>query len=141
MKEFNLEEAKAGKPVCTRDGHEARIVCFDVKSTIYSILALVTFDKQECEIRYYSNGRNVYGLEESNLDLMMVGEKKNNMWIARDENGNLCIFPNKPIKNVKEGCWGSEDFAFVEDDNLDMFPDIKWSDKEPREIIIKSKEE
>ena len=29
MKEFDLEKAKAGHPVCTRDGHEARILCFD----------------------------------------------------------------------------------------------------------------
>lgn len=29
MKPFNLEEAKAGKPVCTRTGHDVRIICFD----------------------------------------------------------------------------------------------------------------
>lgn len=29
MKEFDLEKAKAGHPVCTRDGKEARILCFD----------------------------------------------------------------------------------------------------------------
>lgn len=29
MKEFNLEDAKAGKPVCTRQGYPVRILCFD----------------------------------------------------------------------------------------------------------------
>lgn len=29
MKNFDLEKAKAGYPVRTRDGHEARIICFD----------------------------------------------------------------------------------------------------------------
>ena len=29
MKPFDLEAAKAGKPVCTRDGRKARINCFD----------------------------------------------------------------------------------------------------------------
>ena len=29
MIEFNLEAAKAGVPLITRDGHKLRIVCFD----------------------------------------------------------------------------------------------------------------
>lgn len=29
MKPFNLEEAKAGKPVCNREGNDVRIICFD----------------------------------------------------------------------------------------------------------------
>ena len=28
LKEFDLEAAKAGKPVCTKDGRKARIICF-----------------------------------------------------------------------------------------------------------------
>lgn len=40
-KPFDLEQAKAGKPVCTRDGHKARIICFDAKLENYSIIALV----------------------------------------------------------------------------------------------------
>lgn len=31
-KPFNLEEAKAGKPVCTRGGHKAKIICFDART-------------------------------------------------------------------------------------------------------------
>lgn len=41
FKPFNLEQAKAGKPVCTRDRHKARIICFDAKLKNYSIVALV----------------------------------------------------------------------------------------------------
>lgn len=33
MKEFDLEKAKAGHPVCTRNGNKARIICFDRKTT------------------------------------------------------------------------------------------------------------
>lgn len=40
-KPFDLEQAKAGKPVYTRDGHKARIICFDAKLENYSIIALV----------------------------------------------------------------------------------------------------
>lgn len=31
LKPFDLEAAKAGKPVCTRDGRKARIICWDKK--------------------------------------------------------------------------------------------------------------
>lgn len=48
MKPFNLEEAKQGKPVCTRDGCKARILCFD-KISICStpIVALYLIDEIE----------------------------------------------------------------------------------------------
>ena len=31
LKPFDFEAAKAGKPVCTRDGRKVRIICFDAK--------------------------------------------------------------------------------------------------------------
>lgn len=31
MKPFDLELAKQGHPVCTRDGKDVRIICFDAK--------------------------------------------------------------------------------------------------------------
>ena len=41
-KPFNLEEAKAGKSVCTRDGRKARIIYFDAKIlSDYPIIALI----------------------------------------------------------------------------------------------------
>ena len=41
MKPFNLDEAKAGKPICTRDGKPARIISYDCKGN-YPIVVLVT---------------------------------------------------------------------------------------------------
>lgn len=42
FKPFNLEQAKAGKPVCTRVGHKARIICFNAKASgDYPIIALI----------------------------------------------------------------------------------------------------
>lgn len=41
MKPFDLEKAKAGAKVITRDGKAARIVCFDRKDRDHPILALV----------------------------------------------------------------------------------------------------
>jgi hypothetical protein len=40
MKPFNLEEAKAGKPVCTRDGKRVEIISFENPNSVYPILAI-----------------------------------------------------------------------------------------------------
>ena len=37
-KPFNLEEAKAGRPVCTRNGQEVRIICFNAKRMPETVL-------------------------------------------------------------------------------------------------------
>ena len=39
---FDLEQAKAGKPIITRDGRKARILAFDLQDTRYPICAAVT---------------------------------------------------------------------------------------------------
>ena len=75
LKPFNLEKAKQGKPVCTRDGRNVRIVCFDAKCDL-PIIALVTnIGGSESLMRYYSNG-NFTNLNETGCDLMMLPDKK-----------------------------------------------------------------
>lgn len=78
MKEFNLEEAKAGKKVCTRDGRPARIVCWD-KAGEYPIVALVSIQdrtgKTERVVSYTIDGR-CYISQQDVSDLMMACEKK-----------------------------------------------------------------
>lgn len=63
------------------------------------------------------------------------------MWIARDKNGSLWIYKHKPIKN-KFGAW----IVAVDDSSRysspiriweDIFPEVKWQDKKPTEIILK----
>lgn len=82
MKEFNLEEAKNGKAVCTRDGRSARIICFDRKSNSYPIIALIaeTIGNGEDYKSYTIDGKFDGRGKTDNLDLMMVGEKKEG-WI------------------------------------------------------------
>lgn len=80
MKQFNLEEAKAGKPVCTRDGRQARIICFDKKSSYFPIVALVDVGNEELEVSYTNEGHYYSTIGESNNDLFMVGEHKEG-WI------------------------------------------------------------
>lgn len=58
------------------------------------------------------------------------------MWIARDRNGELWMFKERPgrMTNV----WGVE---FVEDIITrlpkQIFPEVKWEDAEPRELVLK----
>ncbi len=71
MKPFNFELAKQGHPICTRDGHKARIICFDAKGR-YPIVALVDGgDDGEGPVSYMTNGQVRSGLE-TEFDLFMV---------------------------------------------------------------------
>ena len=82
LKPFDLEAAKAGKPVCTRDGRKARIICFDrrlfYKNVSYPILALVECSDGEDDVCGYNEKGKVLiedGAEYKD-DLMMQPEKK-----------------------------------------------------------------
>ena len=79
LKPFNLKDAKSGKPVCTRDGRKARIICFDLKNYEYPIVAAVGNDSSEILFSYTINGKIADGIE-SDKDLMMLPEKKEG-WI------------------------------------------------------------
>lgn len=85
MKPFDLELAKAGHKVQTRDGMTARIVCYDVKG-LAPILALI--DDGDCEFEAYYDiaGRN----DNSSLDLFMTLTKKEG-WVNlyRNEEGEV----------------------------------------------------
>lgn len=87
LKPFDLKAAKAGKPVCTRDGHKARIICFDYngETGYYPIVALVHYNKgdkcYERVLKYTYDGMfNIYGDCQHDEDLMMLPEKKEG-WI------------------------------------------------------------
>ena len=71
MKPFNLEEAKAGKPVCTRDGRPARIVEFDMKDEKFPIVAIMVGRDKEEVGTFTLRGTYHTGLENPR-DLMMA---------------------------------------------------------------------
>ena len=79
LKPFDLKAAKAGKPVCTRDGRKARIICFDAKRkderNIIAVVPSKDFPGFEDVIAYTNNG-NYYEEHENDGDLMMLPEKK-----------------------------------------------------------------
>ena len=84
LKPFDLEAAKAGKSVCTRDGRKARIISFDRHGEDCPIIALVVDSKNaECEevIDYTLDGIcNENIINHNKYDLMMFPQKKEG-WI------------------------------------------------------------
>lgn len=77
MKPFNLEEAKAGKPICNRAGEDVRIICFDRKSDFNTpIVALHTNDGAEDLFSHRINGKYREDCFVSKFDLFMKGEKR-----------------------------------------------------------------
>lgn len=74
LKPFDLQQAKEGKPVCTRDGHRVRIVCFD-RYDERSIIGLISYDEGEFVHEYLANGKS-YKNRDDDCDLMMLPEKK-----------------------------------------------------------------
>lgn len=85
LKPFDLQKAKAGKPVYTRDGRKARIICFDLNTcSPYSVIAAVTNDSGYEEVTaYMEDGCYLGQNEESSRDLMMLPEKKEGWAVIR----------------------------------------------------------
>ena len=89
LKPFDIQKAREGKPVCTRDGRKARIICFDKKNDYYPIIALVETEGKECIFQYTSNGEYLEGNENnSHSNLMMLPEKKEG-WINVKKDASL----------------------------------------------------
>lgn len=74
MKPFDLELAKQGHPLITRDGHLARIVCFDRidKKDNGHLLALLLNKNKTWEMPvHYTNDGIVARYPNSQLDLFI----------------------------------------------------------------------
>ena len=78
LKPFDIQKAREGKPVCTRDGRKARIICFDRDWDMH-IVALVSDPLGESVHYYLSNGKVDFD-KQNDEDLMMLPEKKEG-WI------------------------------------------------------------
>ena len=76
LKPFDIQKAREGKPVCTRDGRKARIICFNRESIGFPIIALVKNGDTEGVYQFDDKGRSNIDDEERGYDLMMLPEKK-----------------------------------------------------------------
>lgn len=71
MPSFDIEKARAGARVQTRDGRPVKILTFDVKS-VYCIVAIVT-NPDGSEITYtFTKSGEQYSSYESDIDLVMA---------------------------------------------------------------------
>ena len=112
LKPFDLEAAKAGKPVCTRDGRKARIICFDAKrkdgKNIMALIPSKEYPGFEDLVAYPNNG-NYHGGHENDGDPMMLPEKKEG-WVniynrnrPRTSSENCYIMTGVSVFETKEG--------------------------------------
>lgn len=76
MKAFDLEAAKRGAAVCTRCGCKARIVCFNVDSPLFSIVAMVRYSAsgKETPQSYRDDGGWLPANRKCSQDLMMCDD-------------------------------------------------------------------
>lgn len=75
-KPFNLEKAKAGEPVQTRDGRRARILCFDRDCDTFPIVGLQATGDGE-EVLCWTNKGSASAVSNlTTLDLMMAPRKR-----------------------------------------------------------------
>ena len=89
MKKFDLEKAKAGEPICTREGTMARIIDSNIDSDVYPIaVAYRTTKNPNSEERVETYTREGYRLQnqsEDPLDLFMAPQQcKRWMNVYRD---------------------------------------------------------
>ena len=125
MKPIDIELAKQGKPVCTRDGRKARIICFDRKGDICPIIALVEENGMEVTKSYDENGRANYK-NADNYDLMMLPETKEG-WVNvyRDCDG-ANITKDDNIYSSKEAAMASA--QIIDRDNYVATTIINWEE-------------
>ncbi len=92
---FDIEKAKAGAKVETREGRPVRIVCYDKKPEHSPILALVKYNGTEAPTLYHANG-TYYPNCTSQRDLVIVEE-------VEDVEVDLetCTFDDRVSFNIK----------------------------------------
>ena len=73
LKPFDLEKAKQGGRVITRDGRNVRIICWDLKYDMYPIVALVMDkDGTEEEIETFTLDGECVAEQKYDFDLFMA---------------------------------------------------------------------
>lgn len=103
LKPFDLEAAKAGAPVVTRDGHKARIICFDTNDDDYPLVVLVAYDEGEMPESYTIKGQYLLD-SDHRLDLFMAPAMRRG-WVNlyRGKRGAYSSGRIYPTKDKAEG--------------------------------------
>lgn len=121
-----------GKNIAVDKKTERPVVCSD-------------FDCDKCMFRAENNCRRRYLLKEwaesEYIEKPVISRKdkafleclgKEYKYIARDKNGELFIYEEKPRKLDDKLCWNCYNDLFCLSHRFDVnFPMVKWSDEEP----------
>ncbi len=94
MKEFNLEAAQNGAKICTRDGHNARIICWGIKNEDTPLAVAITYDDGNEDVKLYTcYGKYCNSIRRDHPypdDLMMAPEKREG-WVNIYKNAEAGI--------------------------------------------------
>ena len=103
LKPFDIQKAREGKPVCTRDGRKARIICFDRRGDKYPIVALLEgCNEEHSEVAVTFTNEGLYEIGEKNSnDLMMLPEKKEG-WVNVYNRLGVITFSHNPYDTKEE---------------------------------------
>ena len=104
LKPFDIQKAREGKPVCTRDGRKARIICFDSKNDPQRpIVALVEHNDNELLYEYTIEGKERFShiSTTGTSDLMMLPEKKEG-WVNVYNADTTFYFVEGMVYDTKE---------------------------------------
>ena len=106
MKQFSVEEylGKHRRDVVTRDGRKARILCCDLKTNSYPVVAAVMNNRIELPLTYTEHGK-VFPGHDSQEDLFFAPEK-HEVWT------NVYRRSNEDAYGIGFGCtYSSEEEA------------------------------
>ena len=102
MKPFDLEAAKAGAPVVTRNGKKARIICFDLNNGEYVLVVAITPGNGREEIVLMKkDGRYSIIFDESTHDLFMAPVKKEGWLNIYPKSISSDIYPTRELADLR----------------------------------------
>lgn len=103
MEKFNLEQARNGRPVVTRNGKPARIIDFGMDTYFpdFPIVALVTVKDNEVEYRYNNEGK-LFNDKEDSYDLMMADCTDKTITDLLESNKKVEVDLQKAGEHIKE---------------------------------------
>ncbi len=119
MKPFDIEKARNGHPVCTRDGRDVEILKFDLKGHSGEIAGIIKeLDGSETLTTWFDSGEFVLG-EKDNEDLFLKSEQKEG-WVNVYEGPRV-------MGRIHETKVQAEGASKAHNDYLDTVP-IKWQE-------------
>lgn len=123
FKPFDLEAAKAGAPVMTRDGRPARILAFDVENAGYPVVVAIKTSTGKCESveLFTEQGQFDEDAKEDNRDLFMA-PTKHRAWVNVHKIGSQYVLTSN---------FATEESAVQQGQNSDTYittVPIEWEE-------------